>query len=57
MAPANTYFEALTEAMGLLAEHPQTLFVGQAVKYDGQAGTLTVEYPEHTFQFRVVPES
>src|SRR5688572_22553918 len=37
VAPANTYFEELTNAMALLAEHPQTVFVGQAVKYDGQA--------------------
>lgn len=27
--------------MGLLAEHPQTLFIGQAVKYDGQAAFQT----------------
>ena len=34
---AGTYFEELTKAMGLLAEHQKTLFVGQAVKYSGQA--------------------
>lgn len=27
--------------MGMLAEHPQTVFVGQAVKYDGQAAFKT----------------
>ncbi len=31
------YFDALTEAMGWLAERPDTLFVGQAVGYAGQA--------------------
>lgn len=30
------YFDEITKAMTLLAEHPKTLFVGQAVKYGGQ---------------------
>ena len=29
------YFEELKRAMSLLAEHPKTLFIGQAVKYEG----------------------
>lgn len=37
------YFEELTKAMGLLALHPDTLFVGQAVAYDGQAAFRTFE--------------
>lgn len=35
------YLKALTEAMATLAEHPKTLFVGQAVKYDGQRAHQT----------------
>jgi pyruvate/2-oxoglutarate/acetoin dehydrogenase E1 component len=31
-----SYFEELTKAMTMLAEHPSTIFVGQAVKYPGQ---------------------
>lgn len=31
-----TYFQELTFAMSLLAEHPKTVFVGQGVRYDGQ---------------------
>ena len=31
-----TYFEEITEAMTMLAQHPKTLFVGQSVKYSGQ---------------------
>ena len=38
---AGTYFSELELAMGLLAEHPQTVFVGQAVKYSGQAAFNT----------------
>lgn len=30
-----TYFEELQSAMGILAEHPDTLFIGQAVEYEG----------------------
>jgi pyruvate/2-oxoglutarate/acetoin dehydrogenase E1 component len=29
------YFEELKKAMSILAEHPDTLFVGQAVEYEG----------------------
>ena len=29
------YFEELKRAMSLLAEHPKTLFIGQAVEYEG----------------------
>jgi hypothetical protein len=29
------YFEELQKAMSLLAENPQTLFIGQAVEYEG----------------------
>jgi pyruvate/2-oxoglutarate/acetoin dehydrogenase E1 component len=29
------YFEALQKAMSLLAEHPKTIFIGQAVEYEG----------------------
>lgn len=38
---AKTYFEELTAAMTLLAEHPNTVFVGQAVRYSGQAAFNT----------------
>src|SRR3989304_767506 len=31
------YSEQLTRSMSMLAEHPKTLFVGQSVRYDGQA--------------------
>lgn len=31
-----TYSDAVTQAMGWLAAKPQTLFVGQAVRFDGQ---------------------
>lgn len=40
-ASAPTYFEALQEAMAMLAEDARTLFVGQAVKYPGQAAFET----------------
>lgn len=30
-----SYFEELKKAMSLLAEHPKTIFVGQAVSYEG----------------------
>jgi len=30
------YFDQLRKAMALVAEHPDTLFVGQAVRYSGQ---------------------
>jgi pyruvate/2-oxoglutarate/acetoin dehydrogenase E1 component len=29
------YYEELQKAMSLLAEHPKTLFIGQAVEYEG----------------------
>lgn len=29
------YFEELKKAMSLLAEHPKTMFIGQAVEYEG----------------------
>lgn len=35
------YTEELTKAMFLLSEHEKTLFVGQQVKYDGQAAFKT----------------
>ena len=40
-ASALTYFEELTSAMAMLAEDERTLFVGQAVKYAGQAAFKT----------------
>ena len=36
-----TYFQELTNAMTMLAEHPRTLFVGQAVEYGGQRAHQT----------------
>lgn len=36
MGAVLTYTEAVTQAMGRLAQHPRTLFVGQSVRYDGQ---------------------
>jgi pyruvate/2-oxoglutarate/acetoin dehydrogenase E1 component len=41
MGPILSYQNALTEAMACLASHPKTLFVGQAVKYDGQRAHAT----------------
>mgnify|MGYP001574843963 FL=1 len=37
-----TYKEAITNAMGMLAEHQNTLFVGQTVIYGGQAMFATL---------------
>lgn len=34
-----SYYDELTKSMTMLAEHPQTLFVGQSVKFGGQAMT------------------
>ena len=31
------YTQALTQSMTMLSEHPQTIFIGQSVRYDGQA--------------------
>src|SRR3990167_9571398 len=36
-----SYFDEITKAMALLAQHPKTLFVGQAVRYDGQRAHAT----------------
>jgi pyruvate/2-oxoglutarate/acetoin dehydrogenase E1 component len=36
-----TYFDELTKAMGVLADHPKTIFVGQAVSHSGQAAYET----------------
>jgi pyruvate/2-oxoglutarate/acetoin dehydrogenase E1 component len=41
MGAVLNYQEELTKAMSLLAEHPKTLFVGQAVRYDGQRAHAT----------------
>lgn len=40
-ATSFSYAGELTRAMAMLAEHPDTLFVGQAVKYPGQAAFET----------------
>ncbi|HZR03616.1 MAG TPA: hypothetical protein VFA81_10645 [Burkholderiales bacterium] len=37
------YANALRDAMGMLAENPKTLFLGQSVKYPGQAAFKTFE--------------
>lgn len=42
-ASASTYSDELTRAMTMLAEHPKTLFIGQAVKYPGQAAFKTFD--------------
>ena len=39
-----TYAEEVTEAMGELAKHDQTLFVGQQVRYDGQRLHATLKH-------------
>ena len=39
---SSRYAEALTEAMTMLAEHPDTVFLGQAVVYPGTAQTNTL---------------
>jgi pyruvate/2-oxoglutarate/acetoin dehydrogenase E1 component len=31
------YFDRLTQAMTMLAQHPKTLFIGQSIEWDGQA--------------------
>jgi pyruvate/2-oxoglutarate/acetoin dehydrogenase E1 component len=36
-----SYQNALTEAMAMLAQHPKTIFLGQAVRYDGQRAHAT----------------
>lgn len=36
-----TYFQAITDSMTMLAQHPKTLFIGQAVKYGGQRAHAT----------------
>ena len=41
MGAVLSYTEALTQAMGRLAADPRTLFVGQAVAFDGQAAYAT----------------
>ena len=33
---ASMYFQELTRAMTMLGEHPDTIFVGQQARYDGQ---------------------
>lgn len=38
-----TYLSEVQRAMAKLAEHPKTLFVGQAVRYPGQATHRTLE--------------
>lgn len=38
-----SYFDEITRAMGLLAEHPKTIFLGQSVKYPGQRAHKTFE--------------
>lgn len=40
---ATTYFVELTRAMGMLAENPNTVFIGQAVAYPGQIAYRTFE--------------
>lgn len=37
------YLSELTRAMTMLAQHPRSLFVGQAVKYPGQAAFKTFD--------------
>lgn len=44
MGAVLTYYNALAEAMKVLADIPETLFVGQAVRYDGQAAFDTFKY-------------
>lgn len=39
----STYYAELTRAMGVLAEHPRTIFAGQAVCYPGTAMFRTLE--------------
>jgi pyruvate/2-oxoglutarate/acetoin dehydrogenase E1 component len=39
-----TYLSEVQRAMAMLAEHPKTLFVGQAVRYPGQATHRTLEH-------------
>jgi pyruvate/2-oxoglutarate/acetoin dehydrogenase E1 component len=42
------YYEELQKAMSLLAEHPKTLFIGQAVEYEGTGLFDSMEHlPAH----------
>lgn len=43
-----TYFGAVRDGMRLLAEHPQTLFVGQSVRYDANAMFRTMQEEDGT---------
>ena len=46
--PKQSYFVELTRAMGMLAEHEKTIFIGQAVAYPGQIAYRTFELvPAH----------
>ena len=51
-------YEQLTQAMGALAKHPQTLFVGQSVVYDGQAAhdTFSLVPAERKLEFPVAED-
>lgn len=41
------YFEELQKAMSLLAEHPKTFFIGQAVEYEGTGLFDTLTHIPH----------
>ena len=41
MGSVLSYFQELTNAMTMLADHPKTLFVGQSVEYGGQRAHAT----------------
>jgi pyruvate/2-oxoglutarate/acetoin dehydrogenase E1 component len=42
------YFEQLKQAMSYLAEHPKTLFIGQAVEYEGTGLFDSLQHlPQH----------
>ena len=47
------YFEELKKSMEWLSEKPDTLFLGQAVEYDGTAITNTLKnIPKDSYFFR-----
>ena len=54
----SAYFDALCAAMSVIAEHPKSLFVGQAVAFDGTAMSKTLRHlpPEKLIEFPVAED-
>lgn len=58
MSTSKTYKDHLTEAMGMLAKHNQTVFVGQSVLFGGQAmhPTFASVQPHKLIEFPVAED-